>query len=71
MARKYTKVTIPTPLYKRIEEKLLDSDYSSVSEYIIKILNENFPDDQDSEKTYNKEDEEKVKDRLKSLGYLD
>lgn len=64
-------VSIPTSLHKRIEERIKNSEYSSVEDFITKVLRENLSKEQASEDVFTKEDEEKVKERLKALGYLD
>ena len=62
-------VSIPTSLYKKIEEEIKESDVKSVEDFIVKMLNEKFPEDQGD--AFSEEDEEKVKERLKALGYID
>jgi len=64
-------VSIPTSLYKKIEEKIKDSEIKSVSSYITKVLRESLSEEKASQEPLSKEDEEKVKERLKALGYID
>jgi Arc/MetJ-type ribon-helix-helix transcriptional regulator len=71
MEKEFTNVSIPTTLYKKIEEEIKNSDFSSVSSYITKILRDNLSKDQKPAEAFDKEDEEKVKERLKALGYID
>jgi Arc/MetJ-type ribon-helix-helix transcriptional regulator len=71
MEKEFTNISIPTSLYKKIEEKIKDSEISSVSSYITKILRESLSKEEGSEQPLSKEDEEKVKERLKALGYID
>ncbi|MFC2169749.1 CopG family transcriptional regulator [Acidobacteriota bacterium] len=71
MDKEFMTVSIPTSLYKKIEEKLKGSEISSVSSYITKTLRESLTSEQLVEEVLSKEDEEKVKDRLKALGYID
>jgi len=71
MENEFTTVPIPTSLYKKIEEKIKDSEIKSVSSYVTKVLRENLSKEKGNEDTFNKEDEEKVKERLKALGYID
>lgn len=66
-----TKVLIPTSLYKKIEEKIKGSKNLSVSSYITKVLRERLAKEEAAQQDFSKEDEEKVKERLKALGYLD
>ena len=71
MEKESTTVSIPTSLYKEIEEKIKDSEITSVSSYITKILREKLSQKEESAEALSKEDEEKVKERLKALGYMD
>ncbi len=71
MENESTTVSIPTSLYKKIEEKIKDSEISSVSSYITKVLREKLSQKEESAEALSKEDEEKVKERLKALGYID
>jgi len=71
MDKEFTTVSIPTSLYKKIEEAIKGTEVGSVSSYIVKVLRESLAKDQPSEDVFSKEDEEKVKERLKALGYID
>jgi metal-responsive CopG/Arc/MetJ family transcriptional regulator len=71
MEKEFTDIAIPTSLYKKIEEIAKKKGISSVSDYIVKALNDSVSKDQDTKEAFSKEDEEKVKDRLKALGYID
>ncbi len=65
------EVSIPASLYEKIEEKIKGSDIDSVSRYVIKILEESLSKGEGTAESLSKEDEEKVKERLRALGYLD
>ena len=75
MDNEYTSVEIPAELYKQIEEKIQTSNMSSVADFITTLLKENLSSDQAQAETetdsLSSEDEEKVKERLKALGYMD
>jgi len=71
MDKEYTPVEIPTDLYKQIEEKIKNSDVSSVADFITTLLKEKLSSDQTETDSLSSEDEEKVKARLKALGYMD
>lgn len=71
MEKEFTTISIPTSLYKKIEELIRGTDVTSVSSYITKILRESLSKEQAKEEVFSKEDEEKVKERLKALGYID
>ena len=64
-------VSIPTSLYKKIEEKIKGSEITSVSSYVAKVLRESLSKEEAAQEALTKEDEEKVKKRLKALGYID
>ncbi len=69
-------ISIDDHVYEQIQKKVSASDeFSSVDEYIKYVLDELLKDDKQDNDTpdssYSKEDEEKVKDKLRSLGYLD
>jgi len=70
---KVNNVAIPLKLYKKIQKRVKSTDFKSVDEYITYILEEVIKqvEDEDEVPEYTEEDEEKVKDRLRALGYLD
>jgi Arc/MetJ-type ribon-helix-helix transcriptional regulator len=70
MDEEIKNVPIPASLHRRIEEKIRGSNIPSVSSYVTKILREVLAKEE-GEQALSKEDEEKVKERLRALGYLD
>lgn len=71
MDKEYTPVEIPTDLYKQIEDKISNSDVSSVADFVTTLLKDKLSIDQPETDSLSSEDEEKVKERLKALGYMD
>lgn len=71
MENEFTEISIPATLYKEIEAKIKDMDVSSVQEYVIKVLKDSLPKDEKEGEGLSKDEEEKVKERLKALGYMD
>jgi metal-responsive CopG/Arc/MetJ family transcriptional regulator len=71
MEKEFMTVSIPTSLYKKIEELIKGTEVSSVSSYVAKVLREKVSEEKSSGEVFSKEDEEKVKARLKALGYID
>ena len=71
MEKEFTDVSIPTSLYKKIEEKIKGSEITSASSYVAKVLRESLSKEEVTQEALTKEDEEKVKKRLKALGYID
>lgn len=68
MEKELTNIAIPSELFKIIEEKLSENDAASVEEYIVRLLKEKFPM---PEEDLSQDEEDKVKERLKALGYMD
>ncbi|MFO7837699.1 MAG: CopG family transcriptional regulator [Candidatus Thorarchaeota archaeon] len=70
---KFTSVSVPVPLFNKIEERIEGTGFTSVSSYVTYVLREIIAnrEEEDTENPFTKEDEKKVKDRLKALGYLD
>ncbi len=63
-------ISIPEMLYQKIEEQIKGTEFSSVEDYVIFVLEEILKEEDDSEATLTPEEEELVKERLKGLGYL-
>lgn len=71
MEKEFMSVSIPTSLYRKIEELIKGTEYSSVSSYVTKILREKLSEAEKGTDVFTPEDEEKIKERLKALGYID
>ena len=71
--KKYTTISIPTLLAEKIKKRIKGTGFTSLSSYVTYVLREviSSTDEQDHEEAFSKEDEEKVKERLRALGYLD
>ena len=70
----YTTVSIPKPLIKKIKERMKGTGFSSVSSYVTYVLRQvisSIEEDERSKQAFTKEEEEKVKQRLRDLGYID
>lgn len=70
MDKELMAVSIPASLYRKIEETIKGTEVSSVEAYVAKVLREKLSEAVPGE-GFTKEDEEKVKERLKALGYID
>jgi Arc/MetJ-type ribon-helix-helix transcriptional regulator len=69
---KFTTVSIPTPLFEKVKERIEGTGFTSVSSYVVYVLREVLSEDVAEEaEAFSREDEERVKERLRSLGYLD
>jgi Arc/MetJ-type ribon-helix-helix transcriptional regulator len=64
----YESVIIPKRLYEKISEKIQNTSFTSVSEYIKYILEKELHEV--DEEDLSEEDEKKIKERLRRLGYL-
>jgi len=69
--KKFTTVSIPTPLFKKVEERIKGTGFTSVSSYVTYVLREIVAEEEEVEQPFTKEDEERVKARLRALGYID
>lgn len=70
----YSTVSIPKPLIKKIKERMKGTGFPSVSSYVTYVLRQvisSIEADEKSKQAFSKEDEEKVKQRLRDLGYID
>lgn len=71
MEKEFTSISIPTSLYKKIEEKIKGTEFTSVSSYVTRILRESLSKEEENKEVFSAEEEEKIKERLKALGYID
>jgi Arc/MetJ-type ribon-helix-helix transcriptional regulator len=70
--KKYTTISIPTPLAEKIKKRIKGTGFTSLSSYVTYVLREIISEEkEESEEAFTKEDEKKVRDRLRSLGYLE
>ena len=71
--KKFTTVSITTHLFKKVEERIKGTGFTSVSSYVTYVLREIVAEEEEeeAEEPFTKEDEERVKARLRALGYID
>ena len=67
---KFTSVSIPTFLFDKVKERMGRSGFPSVSAYVAYMLREILSEKSETEILVGG-DAEKVKARLRSLGYID
>jgi len=65
------KVEISAELYEAIEKRLEEYGFSSVDEYIEFVLQELLYEDESDAPVFEEDEEEKIKKRLRDLGYID
>jgi len=74
MSKDKIAVNISKELYELVKQRVKESsgEFKDIEDYVEFVLREVVKDDEeeDEEQKYSKEDEEKLKQRLKSLGYL-
>ena len=70
--KKFTTISIPTQLAEKIKKRIEGTGFHSLSSYATYVLREVISGvEEEDEEAFSKEDEEKVKERLRALGYLD
>jgi metal-responsive CopG/Arc/MetJ family transcriptional regulator len=71
LPEKTRTIEIPESLFERLMVRIQGTGGQSVSDYVANILREKLASEEKADSTrYTKEEEEKVKERLKALGYL-
>jgi len=69
---KQVKIDLPASIVEKIKKRIEGTGFDSVSSYIAYVLDEMLNDtDNDSGDKFSEEDEKKVKERLRALGYMD
>ncbi len=69
--KRFTTISIPAPLFKKIEERISNTGFTSVSSYVTFVLREIVSEKTVGNEPFSKEDEDRVKNSLRALGYLD
>ncbi len=67
MSEDKVAVKIPRELYEKIMEKIAGTSFTSVEEYLVLLLENEFPE----ETEYSAEEEALIRERLKKLGYIE
>jgi len=66
--RKYTTITIPALLFEKLQKKIENTSFSSVSDYVTYILRETLTE-MELKKSGKKKVESSVLEKLRALGY--
>jgi len=67
-----TTISIPKPLAEKIKKRIEGTGFNSVSSYVTYVLRQVLSNVEKNEKeAFSEEDERKIKERLRSLGYID
>ena len=70
----YTTVSIPKHLADKVKERMKGTGFSSVSSYVTYVLRQvlsSIEQDKREKQAFTKEEEDRVKQRLRDLGYID
>jgi len=71
LTEKSRTIEIPESLFERVMVRIQGTSFQSVSDYVGNVLREKLASEEKEDSTrYTKEEEEKIKERLKALGYL-
>ena len=71
-SKKFTTISIPTPLAEKIKKRIKGTGFTSLSSYVTYVLREVISGmEEEDEEVFSKEDEKRVKDRLRALGFID
>jgi len=70
--KEFVQVSVPTSLFKKLQSKLEGTSFQSVSDYVIYVLENVLRETEKpvSKEAFSESDEERVKDRLRALGYI-
>ena len=71
--KKFTTISIPTALAEKIKKRIEGTGFHSLSAYVTYVLRELLAsmEEEEASEALTKEEEEKIKERLRALGYLD
>lgn len=64
-------IKIPRQLYGNLQEVIKDSGFNSVTDFVVYCLRDIVYSTKNNEKKLSNKEVDSVKERLKSLGYLD
>ena len=70
--KKFTTVSIPTSLFEKVKKEIKDTGFVSVSGYVTYVLREIVAGKAKNNegKPFTEKDKERVKQRLRALGYI-
>ncbi len=73
MNKEHGEIKVPKEIIRKIEERIKGTEFKTVDEYVNFVLEEvvKETDEEEPEEVFSEEDEAKVKERLRALGYLD
>ncbi|MCL4326647.1 MAG: CopG family transcriptional regulator [Candidatus Thermoplasmatota archaeon] len=66
---KCVRISIPEVVYDRIKQRIKNTGFENVSDFVTFVLR--VIEDSTSNEPFSDEDEKKIKERLRSIGYID
>lgn len=69
MKNKFTSVSLPIKLVENIKRQIKDTGFTSVSSFVEYVMREVVSKNKKG-RPFTKEDEKRVKERLRALGYI-
>jgi Arc/MetJ-type ribon-helix-helix transcriptional regulator len=71
LTEKNKTIEIPESLFERAADSIKGTKFQSVSDFVAHVLREKLAsEEKEASARYTKEEEEKIKERLRALGYL-
>jgi metal-responsive CopG/Arc/MetJ family transcriptional regulator len=61
-------IDIPRGLSEKVNERMKKMGFTSIQQYIVHVLQQVVAEEE--QEVYTKEEEEKIKERLRAMGYL-
>ena len=71
MEDKSVSIRIPAELYKKIEDWIKDKQEGSAADYIVAALEKHLERESLEAQKISEDEDAKIKERLKALGYMD
>ena len=66
----YSTVSIPVPLFKKLKKWIKNTGFTSVSSFVEYVIREVVSEKKEGDEPFTEEDEKRVKERLRALGYI-
>ncbi len=65
------EIELPKKLYEEAMKKAEEAGFSNFSEFVVFVLEQLVSEEESGGEVFSEEDEEKVKERLRALGYIE
>ena len=67
----HIEIKLPRKLYEEVLKNAKEAGFNDFSEFLIFILEQLTSEEETGREVFSKEEEEKVKERLRALGYIE